>query len=275
MSQPPGRTRIAQALREDAGQEVRGDLDLWPYIRARVSSRQSAALSDITATDLGPQASTERNGPGRAARPERQFHHRTRRPILNISLASGLPVLALALFMTLYMVGAYFAPTDDQSWFAVRPEGRPDPCTLITQQEVDSVAGKHLEQYRWQPVRPMSYACAYSSADTAINVLAIKLSSVDEAHRYVRNRLLGISGGTVPSLAQEDQVTYGRPVTNVGDEAYIAWQNGSMGSDRYFWHVVARQGDSFFMVTWMTNRADPADDLKTLAQLVSERMRDH
>ena len=49
MSRAGDKSRIARALREDAADAVRPDLDLWPMIRERVSARRASNVAQAGA----------------------------------------------------------------------------------------------------------------------------------------------------------------------------------------------------------------------------------
>ena len=259
MSRSGDKSRIAQALREDASGAVRPDVDLWPLIRERVGARRSPGTvpadgSAIVRGQADAAAPRQRNG---------------RKPTLHLSLTAALPVLVLVIAM----VGAYLAPSGAFSWLA--GNGQQDPCGLVTQQEADAFVGSHLDQVQWEPARTESFACAYNGQNESLNLLVARFSDEEEAQAYLNSRLKSVRplnpGNMLP---EEDKTTsLEGALLGVGDEAYETTVSSQGIIDLYFRHIMARQGSTYFVVTWMTARTDPSSDLITLAQRISERLR--
>lgn len=262
MSRAGDKSRIARALREDADEAVRPDVDLWPLIRERVGARRAAAAIQMGADATEAVAGT--SGTPRAAQ------RGGRKPTLHLSLTGALPVLV----MVLAMVGAYLAPSGMLSWLAATG-GQHDPCRLITQQEADGFVGAHLEQVHWQPARVDSFACAYNGQDESLNLLVARFDSDEHAVLYLNNRLKSIRPLSPSLLLPEDDRAgdLADKVPGVADEAYEATVHSNGGAASYFRHILARQGSTYFIVTWMTGKAEPSSELTTLAHRIAERLR--
>jgi hypothetical protein len=261
MSRAGDKSRIAQALREDAADAVRPDLDLWPMVRERVSTRSASA-----AAQTGAGAMMDHNAESAAGTARRS----SRRPTLHLSLTAAVPVLVLVVAM----VGAYLAPSGSLSWLA-GTGGQHDPCGLITQEEADAFVGAHLDQVQWEPVRPQSFACAYNGEAESLNLLVARFASEDEAVAYLNNRLKGIRPMTARiMLPDEDKPsTIAAEVPGLADEAYEATVRTQGSESLYFRHIMARQGSTYFVVTWMTGDIEQSSELTLLAQRISERLR--
>jgi hypothetical protein len=258
MSRAGDKSRIAKALREDAAGAVRPDLDLWPMIRERIAARGASAASQASAI-ADPSTGT-------ATRPARSV---PRKPTLHLSLAGALPVLVLVVAM----VGAYFAPAGMLSW--LNGGTRHDPCGLITQQEADAFVGTHLEQVKWEPARPGALTCAYNGQDESLNLLVVHLDDQEQAEAYLVKRLSGLrASNAMVMLPEEDRArTYADKVPGLADEAYEATVESQGGTSRYFHHIMARQGSTYVVVTWMTSQPDTSSELTTLAHYISGRLR--
>jgi hypothetical protein len=259
MSRARDKSRIARALREDAAEVVRPDIDLWPMVRERVAARRASTTAQAEAgAFVNPQASTI----GAARRDGRK-------PTLHLSLTAALPVLVLVIAM----VGAYLAPPGLLSWMTTR--GGYDPCGLITQEEADAFVGAHLEQVQWQPTRASSFACAYNGKDESLNLLVARFEDDEQAASYLNNRLSGMRPSNARVVLPEDDLatSLADQVPGVADEAYQTTVVSQGNTTLYFRHIMARQGSTYFVVTWMTAKAEPSPELATLAQRISERLR--
>jgi hypothetical protein len=261
MSRAGDKSRIARALREDAAEAVRPDLDLWPLVRERVSARRPSTVTQAgaaTALDHGADSST-----GAARRG-------SRKPTLHLSLTAALPVLVLVLAM----IGAYLAPAGALSWLA-GPGGQNDPCGLITQEEADAFVGAHLDQVQWEPARPQSFACAYNGEAESLNLLVARFADEEQAVAYLTNRLRSMRPtNALVMLPDEDKPSsLAAEVPDVADEAYETTVRSQGSASLYFRHIMARQGSTYFVVTWMTGESEPSSELITLAQRISERLR--
>jgi hypothetical protein len=258
MSRAGDKSRIARALREDAAEAVRPDLDLWPMVREKVSAQRAS-----TAAHAG--AIIEHS----ADRVQGTTRESGRRPILHLSLTAALPVLVLVVAM----VGAYLAPANGLAWLS-GPRGQNDPCGLITQEEADAFVGAHLDQIQWEPARPQSFACAYNGQNESLNLLVARFESEGQAAEYLEYRLRGVgSGNALIMLPEEDLPKGAIEVSGVADEAYESTVRSQGIMPLYFRHIMARQGNTYFVVTWMTGKEEPSSELMRLAQRISERLR--
>ena len=192
-----------------------------------------------------------------------------RKPTLHLSLTAALPVLVLVVAM----VGAYLAPAGMLSWTTTG--GVYDPCRLITQEEADGFVGVHLDQVQWEPVREGSFACAYNGEDESLNLLVARFEDNEQAARYLNNRLKSMSPSNVRVMLPEDDLdtSLADGIPGVADEAYQATVRNQGNKGLYFRHIMARQGNIYFVVTWMTAKEEPSSELSTLAQRISERLR--
>ncbi|HET9495120.1 MAG TPA: hypothetical protein VFR15_12895 [Chloroflexia bacterium] len=260
MSRAGDKSRIARALREDAAEVVRADLDLWPMVREKVAAQRASTAAHAGAGTIMEHSTDRVQGTAREG---------GRRPILHLSLTAALPVLVLVVAM----VGAYLAPAGGLAWLS-GPRVQNDPCGLITQQEADAFVGAHLDQVQWEPVRPQSFACAYNGQNESLNLLVASFETEEQAGQYLKTRLQSISPSNARVMLLEEDLPKGAiEVPGVADEAYESTIRSQGNTPLYFRHIMARQGNTYFVVTWMTGKEEPSSELMRLAQRISERLR--
>ncbi|MEO8288924.1 MAG: hypothetical protein ABI670_21120 [Chloroflexota bacterium] len=256
MSQPNRRgSRIAGALRDDASLGINDELDMWPGISERLSTQQATADSASKRPSAGTVAGQDawtKSAP-RIGRAE------DRRGNRSLSLSRGIPAMGLTVAMVLVMLMGSLLPRQQEQ---VAPLNRDiDACSLITQQEADQLAGKHMEQYQWKPVRPNTYACAYFTEGESINLMVSDFHSERELREYMQNVM---SGPAVPSDSTAN-------MDFVGDETFTRSRKPS-AENINFWDVIMNRQNRYFIVTWMTDKPDPSASLKALADKVAERL---
>jgi hypothetical protein len=257
MSQPnrPG-SRIAGALREDAEHIIGDDLDLWPGISERLTTGQPSrhalkqpAIDPARAHDAwaGTQPRLTRTTSTRG----------------NLSLIGSLPALALTFAMVFLLLAAYLLPSQSPK-NAGRQAVYIDACSLITQQEADGLAGKHMEQYAWMPIKPNWFACSYYSEDESINILLTDFHTEEAMRSYLQTLSANSTSFNVNSR-------FDAANNDTGDETYT--RSRKSGNEKLnFWDVIVRYQSRYIIVTWMTTRPDPTASLQSLADKVTQRL---
>jgi len=242
---------IGRALREDAEQKVGDDLDLWPGISERLTPGRHPLKQPLQGTTGAQDAWTK-------AEP-RIARSNGRRG--NLSLVGSLPALALTFSMVFLLLAAYLLPS--QSPTTSGADNYVDACSLITQQEAESLAGTPMEQYAWKPVKPNWFACSYYAEDESINILLTDFHSEAAMRSYLQDLSANVSSFHVNSRFDAGN--------NTGDETYT--RSRKSGNEKLnFWDVIVRYQSRYIIVTWMTTKPDPTASLQALAAKVTERL---
>jgi hypothetical protein len=262
MTRPPDRRpRIAASLRDDADRAIEDDLDLWPGINDRLASAGTPrrALRQSTANPNGSHDAWSRPRPGIA-------RSNTRRT--NLTIIGSLPALALTFAMIFLLLASYIQPSqrpkNAEPQTATPQATLVDACSLITQQEADGLAGKHLEQYPWKPVKPNWFACSYYSEDESINILLTDFQSEAAMRGYMQT----LSANST-SFQANSRFDAGNNYTD--DETYT--RSRKPGNENLnFWDVIVRYQNRYIILTWMTSKPDPTASLQSLATKVTNRL---
>jgi hypothetical protein len=257
MSQPdrPG-SRIAGALREDAEHIIGDDLDLWPGISDRLTTRQASRHS--LKQPLIDPASARDAWAGTQPRIARSTGRRG-----NLSMAGSLPAFVLTFAMVFLLLAAYLLPMQSPK-STDRQDAYVDACSLITQQEADGLASKHMEQFPWKPVKPNWFACSYYSEDESINILLTDFHTEAAMRDYLQTLSANSTSFNVNSRFDAGNI-------DTADETYT--RSRKPGNETLnFWDVIVRYQSRYIIVTWMTSKPDPTASLESLAGKVTERL---